>query len=150
MMTVIVDLLASASATPHFERAACRGSVDWDLDATATQRARAAEICLTECAELDRCRHWLAGLEPDARPGGTIAGKFLQPPPAPDLEQAIDWLLCHLAGRGPTPSAWVKADALAAGITKHPLHAARTALDVLVEGSGKQTYWTLPARKDRP
>ena len=67
--------------------------------------------------------------------------------PSPELERAIDWLQCHLAGRGPTPSAWVKADALAAGITKHPLHAARTALDVLVEGSGKQTYWTLPARR---
>lgn len=160
----VVDLLLAAARAPYFDGARCRENPrHWDVDANLIQRERAAESCLTKCPELDRCARWLAGLQPDARPSGTVAGRFLQPgpmrsaAPRPDrsrpgrqsveFERAVDWLQCHLAGRGPTLSADVKRDAYADGINRHALAQARLALDVLVEHCGKATFWTLSARR---
>ena len=132
---MLADLLALAATSPHLEGARCRDNPrGWDVGAPLKQRAQAAEICVRQCPVLADCTLWLTGLDPDQRPSGTVARKYLPPGstrsvgprasssrPSPETERAADWLQCRLAGRGLMPSAAVKADAARPALSATPV-----------------------------
>ncbi|SBS75599.1 conserved hypothetical protein [uncultured Mycobacterium sp.] len=162
------DLMASwldaIAAVPRLDGAACRGSVDHDIDhdcdgeppeAREERLHRAVAVC-HGCPALTACRTWLDGLSARQRPTGVVAGRVVERPGANPVNlaerpayrptvarQTRAWLAKHLSEHGPTAPRDVLAAAEAAGLQTRSVRLAAGVLGVTRPG-GRSMRWELP------